>query len=162
MSLSGGLVSAHKINDSRWGHNMAKIEEGVVIHYITCPPPDPKSKKGTILLIHGFPRTSYQYRRVVTPLSDAGYHVIVPDYRGAAESSKPWDGYTKDVMARDLYKVVTEHEGINDKIHVVAYDIGGMIAHAYAVQFADQVASVCWGECPLPGSTFYGRWNLSP
>ena len=31
----------------------------------------------------------------------------------------------------------------------------GMIAHAYAAQYPEAVASVIWGECPLPGSTIY-------
>lgn len=30
-----------------------------------------------------------------------------------------------------------------------------MIAHAYAVQFPQFTASVCWGECPLPGCKDY-------
>ncbi|EMC93494.1 hypothetical protein BAUCODRAFT_243721 [Baudoinia panamericana UAMH 10762] len=126
-----------------------------MIHYISCPPSDPAKSKGTILLIHGFPQTSYQFRRVITPISDAGYHVVVPDYRGAGESSKPWTGYTKDIMARDLYRLVTDHLSIKDPIHVVGHDIGGMVAHAYAVLFPDSTASVCWGECPLPGSQPY-------
>lgn len=135
--------------------NDTSIEAGVMIHYISCPPPDSTKQKGTILLIHGFPQTSYQFRRVITPLSDAGYHVLAPDYRGAGESSKPWDGYTKDIMARDLYRLVTEHEGIKEKVHVVGHDIGGMIAHAYAAQYPEHTASVCWGECPLPGTKMY-------
>lgn len=131
------------------------VDAGIMIHYISCKPPSSAQAKGTILLIHGFPQTSYQFRRVITPLSDAGYNVIIPDYRGAGESSKPWNGYTKDIMARDLHRLVTEHEGIKDKIHVVGHDIGGMIAHAYAVLYPGHTASVCWGECPLPGSKFY-------
>lgn len=125
-----------------------------MLHYISCPAPSATSK-GTILLVHGFPQTSYQFRRVITPLSDAGYHVLVPDYRGAGESSKPWDGYTKDVMARDLHTLVTEREGIKEKVHVVGHDIGGMVAHAYAAQYPEHTASVCWGECPLPGTKMY-------
>lgn len=30
-----------------------------------------------------------------------------------------------------------------------------MVAHAYATQYPDETASVCYGECPIPGSTFY-------
>jgi len=30
---------------------------------------------GTIILLHGFPQTSYQYRKVISPLSSAGYAV---------------------------------------------------------------------------------------
>jgi pimeloyl-ACP methyl ester carboxylesterase len=126
----------------------------VLIHYVSCPPASDNAK-GTILLIHGFPQTWYQFRRVITPLSEAGYLVIVPDYRGAGESTKPWDGYTKDIMAQDLHTLITKHEGIKDKIHVVGHDIGGMIAHSYAVQFPEGTASVTWGECPLPGTKMY-------
>ncbi|TKA79554.1 hypothetical protein B0A55_02740 [Friedmanniomyces simplex] len=126
-----------------------------MLHYISCPPPDPSASEGTILLIHGFPQTSYQFRRVITPLSDAGYHVLAPDYRGAGESSKPRDGYTKDILARDLHRLITDHEGIKDPVHLVGHDIGGMIAHAYAVLYPSHTASVIWGECPLPGTQVY-------
>ena len=124
------------------------------IHYVETTPPS--QAKGTILLIHGFPESSYQFRHVMRPLSDAGYRVIAPDYRGAGYSSHPPDGFTKDVLSRDLHDLVTKL-GIKDPIHVVGHDIGGMIAHAYAAQFSNDVASVIWGECPLPGTSFYEK-----
>ena len=124
------------------------------IFYTECRPLSSKPK-GTILLIHGFPETSYQFRHVIVPLSQAGYHVLAPDYRGHGYSSKPPSGYTKDILAQDLYKLVTEHVGIKDKVHLVGHDIGGMIAHAYVAQFPEHVASINWGECPLPGTIFY-------
>lgn len=131
------------------------VEKGMMIHYISCPPPDGVKSKGTILLVHGFPQTSYQFRRVITPLSDAGYFVVAPDYRGAGGSAKPLTGYTKDVMARDLHTLVTVNLGIKEKIHIVGHDIGGMIVHAYAALYPEDTASLCCGECPLPGSTTY-------
>jgi len=124
------------------------------IFYIECLPTSDKPK-GTILLIHGFPETSYQFRHVIVPLAQAGYHVLAPDYRGAGYSSKPPSGYTKAVLARDLYQLVHDHMGVKEKIHVVGHDIGGMIAHAYVSQFPDHVASINWGECPLPGTRYY-------
>ena len=30
-----------------------------------------------------------------------------------------------------------------------------MVAHAYAVRYPEYTASICWGECPILGSTFY-------
>jgi len=123
-----------------------------------CPPPEGSKKKGTILLIHGFPESSYQFRHVIAPLSHAGYHVIAPDYKGHGFSSQPVTrdtGYTKKELAKELFQLITEHLKINDKIHIVGHDIGGMIAHAYVAQFPDHVASINWGECPLPGSTLY-------
>ena len=136
------------------------LQPEVRIHYIECLPTSGQPK-GTILLIHGFPESSYQFRHVIVPFAEAGYRVVAPDYRGAGYSSQPPDGYTKDVLAQDLYKVVTEHVGVKEPVHVVGHDIGGMIAHAYVAQFPSHVASVVWGECPLPGTTFYDETKHS-
>lgn len=133
---------------------LQQADPEIRIYYIDCLP-STGEPKGTILLIHGFPETSYQFRHVTGPLAEAGYRVIAPDYRGAGYSSHPPDGYTKDVLAQDLHRLVTEHVGVNEPIHVVGHDIGGMIAHAYVAQFPSHVASVIWGECPLPGTKFY-------
>ena len=144
----------------------AGTRDEVRIHYISCPP-SPSStssskKKGTILIIHGFPQTSHQFRHVITPLSEAGYHVLAPDYRGAGDSSKPRSGYTKAVMAADLHELLTSHLDIHEKVHVVGHDIGGMIAYAYASRFPDSTASVAWGECPLPGTAQYEKLKHDP
>ncbi|OCL04814.1 alpha/beta-hydrolase [Glonium stellatum] len=130
-------------------------DEEIRLNYLECLNPPSLDKKGTILLIHGFPQTSYQFRHVIIPLSNAGYHIIAPDYRGAGQSSKPASGFTKAIMAGDILIPVRDYLGIKEKIHVVGHDIGGMIAFAYASRYPDHVASVIWGECPLPGSSFY-------
>ena len=133
---------------------LQKSDPEIRIHYIEALPTS-GSRKGTILLIHGFPETSYQFRHVIKPLSDAGYHVIAPDYRGAGYSSHPYNGYTKDILSQDLHELVTNHIGVKEKIHIVGHDIGGMIAHAYVAQYPDDVATIIWGECPLPGTQVY-------
>lgn len=138
-------------NHQAW---IQQSEPEIRIFYSECLPTSAKPK-GTILLIHGFPETHYQFRHVIVPFASAGYHVIAPDYRGAGYSSKPPSGYTKDVLAQDLFSLVHDHLGINDPIHIVGHDVGGMIAHAYVAQFASYVASINWAECPLPGSIFY-------
>ncbi|KAK5093037.1 hypothetical protein LTR70_000496 [Exophiala xenobiotica] len=144
---------------SAGAHRIAIISEEpelVRIKYIDTPPTSGTSK-GTILLIHGWPQTSYQFRKVIRHLADKGYRIITPDYRGSGDSSKPMDldGYRKVTMAADLHSLIADHLGVNEKIHVVGHDIGGMIAHAYAASFPDDTATITWGECPLPGTTFY-------
>lgn len=133
--------------------------EAVRITFVDTLPPAGTGQKGVVLLIHGFPQTSYQFRKVILPLAQAGYRVIVPDYRGAGDSSRPMNlkGYLKSRMATDLHHVVQKHLNIAEPIHVVGHDIGGMIAHAYATLFASDTASIVWGECPLPGTTFYNE-----
>ena len=135
---------------------LQKSDPEIRIHYVETSPPTSQPSKGTILLIHGFPETSYQFRHVMKPLSSHGYRVIAPDYRGAGYSSHPDSGYTKDILASDLHSLMTTLE-IKAPVHVVGHDIGGMIAHAYAAQFPSDTASVIWGECPLPGTSFYEK-----
>ena len=149
---SGGVTVHHR---QIW---LQKEDPEIRLYYVESLPPSLSKTKGTILLIHGFPETSYQFRHVIGPLAEAGYHVVAPDYRGAGYSSKPPSGFTKEILAQDLHRLMTESINTEDKsrgVHVVGHDIGGMIAHAYAAQFSKDVLSVTWGECPLPGTTQY-------
>jgi pimeloyl-ACP methyl ester carboxylesterase len=95
------------IQDENWRHGSVFVDDAreVRIHYIDCPA-SIIDEKGAILLIHGFPNTCYQWRHVITPLAEAGYRVIAPDYRGAGGSSRPKSGYDKITLANDLFKLV--------------------------------------------------------
>lgn len=145
--------------------------EELRMHYLDCPPLDPKSRpfnekpRGHVVLIHGFPQTSYQFRHVINPLAQAGYHVIVPDYTGAGQSShaQESESYTKFNMAKDLHTLLHQHALLDPNVPFipVGHDIGGMIAYAYALQYWDQISKTIWGECPLPGSRFYEECKRS-
>jgi pimeloyl-ACP methyl ester carboxylesterase len=153
-------------DSTRWRQRIASITtssgESIRLNYIDCLSPPSVQERGVILLIHGFPQTSYQFRHVITPISDAGYRVIAPDYRGAGSSSKPPGGYEKSQMAEDLYTLIRSHLAIQSNIHIVGHDIGGMIAFAFASRYQKDVASVIWGECPLPGTKFYEEVKGTP
>lgn len=161
-------INPTHIDDKEWkhGHVFTDAEQESRIHYIDSPAQG--SEKGVILLIHGYPNTSYQWRHVITPFSKAGYRVIAPDYRGAGDSSHPKLGYDKVTVAHDLYVVAHDHLGIKSPIHVVGQDIGGMVAHAYAASHPEHTRSVMFGECPLPGADPYengfknspGMWHF--
>ena len=42
----------------------------------------------TVLLLHGQPMWGYLYRKMIGPLIEAGYRVIVPDLIGFGRSDK--------------------------------------------------------------------------
>lgn len=44
---------------------------------------------GVMLLLHGEPTWGYLYRKMIPPLVDAGYRVVVPDLIGFGRSDKP-------------------------------------------------------------------------
>ena len=64
-------------------YRTAKVE-GLDIFYREAGPKDAP----TILLLHGFPSSSFQYRNLIPALADR-YHVVAPDYPGFGESSAP-------------------------------------------------------------------------
>jgi pimeloyl-ACP methyl ester carboxylesterase len=77
-------------------------------------------------------------------------------------SSKPLGdtGYTKLELAKDIFELLTKSIGVKDKVHVVGHDIDGIIAHAFTIQFPEHVASIIFGECPLPGSTLFDKQGI--
>lgn len=61
--------------------------DGLRMHYVDEGPRGGE----TVLLLHGQPASSYLYRRMIRPLAEAGYRVIVPDHIGFGKSDKPID-----------------------------------------------------------------------
>ena len=120
---------------------------------------DSAKSKGTILLIHSFPETIHQFQHVIPRLSESGYRVTAPDYRGAGLSSKPLTGCSKTQMAEELHVLIQDHLSIKDRIHIVGHD---MIVYAYVSRYADDVASVVWGECPLSRTSSYEEVQATP
>jgi pimeloyl-ACP methyl ester carboxylesterase len=72
---------------------------------------DPTSP--TVVLLHGFPASSFMYRELMAELSDA-YHLIAPDHLGFGRSATPSTGqfeYTFDALAA----ITTE---LLDRLHI--------------------------------------------
>ena len=147
----------------------AHLQTGVRMHYY-----DAGEGSDTLLLIHGFPQTSWQWRHVIRPLAEAGYRVIAPDYRGAGHSSRPRTdpgypadvrsggglprgGYTKWEMAGDLHALLHDHLGLTDPAFVLGLDIGSMVGTAYAFRYRDDVRALGYGEASQPGTSYYDR-----
>ena len=65
-------------------YKTAVVEEGLSIFYREAG--DPSSPK--LLLLHGFPASSHQYRNLISALSDR-FHIIAPDYPGFGNSDMP-------------------------------------------------------------------------
>ena len=90
-----------------------------------------------LLLVHGWPETKRIFWRVIEPLADAGFEVIVPDLRGFGDSEVGPDGF-HDVAAhsRDLHALVTEGLG-HDRVVLCGGDLGGPVVQDLALRFPD-------------------------
>jgi pimeloyl-ACP methyl ester carboxylesterase len=138
-------------------HGMADIEPGLRLHYVTT-----SQGERTVVLLHGFPQTWWQWRRVIPALVDAGFRVVAPDYRGAGHSWRPPGGYDKRTMAEDVHRLLREHLEIEGAVVLVGHDIGLMVAYAYAQAHPEDVSHLVVVDAPLPGTTVFDRLRTDP
>ena len=138
-------------------HGMAVIDPSMRLHYVEAG-----SGEQTIVLIHGFPQTWWEWRLVIPALVDAGFRVIAPDYRGAGDSWRPVSGYDKRTMAGDIRKLIKEHLKIAGPIIVAGHDIGLMVAYAYAQEYRDEVSHLVVVDAPLPGTQAFDNIRSDP
>src|SRR5262245_13097072 len=107
------------MNDIR--SNYADLGD-VTVHYLTAGEGEP------LVLLHGIPQTSYEWRHVTPHLTDR-FRVIAPDLRGLGDSSRPATGYDKKTVAADVWRLVHDHLKI-DRFCLVGHDWGGPTAFA--------------------------------
>jgi pimeloyl-ACP methyl ester carboxylesterase len=138
-------------------HGMADIEPGLRLHFATAG-----DGPRTMVLLHGFPQTWWQWHRVIPALVAGGFRVVAPDYRGAGDSWRPPGGYDKQTMAGDIQRLLRQQLGIQGPVVLVGHDIGLMIAYAYAQAYRDEVASLVVMDAPLPGTAVFDRLRTDP
>jgi pimeloyl-ACP methyl ester carboxylesterase len=120
---------------------------GVRLHYFIG------GKGSPVVLLHGYAETSHMWLPVM-PLLAQLHTVIVPDLRGAGDSSKPESGYDKKNMAVDIHDLVLAL-GFK-RAQIVGHDIGLMVAYAYAAQFPQETERLVLMDAFLPG---IGDWK---
>ncbi|BEP14863.1 alpha/beta fold hydrolase [Acidothermaceae bacterium B102] len=101
-----------------------------------------------VLLLHGWPQTSYEWRKVMDLLSD-DYTVIAPDIRGQGFTAKPASGYDARTISEDLAALV-DHLGLSS-VTVIGHDWGAVFGYVYAATHRDTVTSLGIVEMALPG-----------
>src|SRR5689334_11405161 len=138
-------------------HASAEVAPGVRLHYVSAG-----AGARTIVLLHGFPQTSHEWRKVTPALVAAGYRVVCPDYRGAGASSRPANGYDKWTMAADLHTLVREHLKVSEPIVLVGHDVGAMVALAYAMRFRESLSHLVLIDAPLQGSKLMDEMRGDP
>lgn len=111
-----------------------------------------------LLLIHGYPQTSLAWRRMIQPLTEAGFKLIIPDMRGAGRSSRPVCGYDKKTLASDMVSILNEQQ-ISGPVYVAGHDIGMMVAFAMGAFFPERVKKLVLMEAPIPGTAGFDTAN---
>jgi pimeloyl-ACP methyl ester carboxylesterase len=98
--------------------------------------------KPTILLLHGFPSSSHQFRDLIPLLAD-NFHVLAPDYPGMGYSeAPPAEKFTPTFD--NLTKVMTDFvEKLGDRrLIVYMTDFGGPVGMRMAVSHPEWIAGL--------------------
>ncbi len=94
-----------------------------------------------VLLVHGFPGTSYSWRHQLPALAAAGFRAVAVDTRGYGGSDRPGEpAYPSELVEADLIGVL-DHFTL-DSAHVVGQDFGAMYAWNLAQRHPERVTSV--------------------
>ncbi|MCW3465243.1 alpha/beta fold hydrolase [Chitinophaga nivalis] len=95
-----------------------------------------------ILLLHGFPASSYMYRNLINDLA-ANYYVVAPDYPGFGHSSSPAPDqftYTFDYLA-GLMEQFMDAIGLQ-QVSLYMQDYGGPIGFRIASKRPQQIQAL--------------------
>ncbi|MCA1690802.1 MAG: alpha/beta hydrolase [Actinobacteria bacterium] len=103
-----------------------------------------------VLLLHGFPQSSYQWRHQLPALARAGYRAVAPDQRGYSSRARPEavDAYHVDRLVADVLAMADGLGG--HQVHLVGHDWGAMVAWAVAGRCPQRLRSLTAVSTPHP------------
>jgi pimeloyl-ACP methyl ester carboxylesterase len=120
------------------------------IHYLKMG-----SGSKTIVLLHGWPESSYMWKKMMPKLKNGNeFTIIAPDLSGVNGSSAPHGKFDKATLAHDIHKLIKHLELQN--IMLIGHDIGGMVAYAYTRLYPTEILGTAILDVPLPG---LGTWD---
>lgn len=138
--LLGGLISLAFTPSAYADHHAIRYGteavDGLDIFYREAGDPS----KQAVVLLHGFPHSSHQYREVLAALGDE-FYLIAPDYPGFGESSFPAPGtefdYTFDNLAAVIDKFLIQRD-VTDYVLMIQ-DYGAPVGFRIATAHPDKV-----------------------
>ena len=102
-----------------------------------------------VVLIHGWPLSAQAWEPQVAVLEAAGYRVVVYDRRGFGRSDKPASGYSYNMLADDLQRVL-EQCGLQD-VTLVGFSMGGGEVARYIARHGEsRLRSVVFAAAVTP------------
>jgi pimeloyl-ACP methyl ester carboxylesterase len=103
-----------------------------------------------VLLLHGFPQSSWSWRWQLTRLASGGYRAVAPDQRGYAPGARPPEvaDYAVPHLVADVLAIADTME--MPTFDLVGHDWGGMVAWVVASRCSDRVRSLTVVSTPHP------------
>ena len=105
-----------------------------------------------VLLLHGFPESSWSWRHQLTALADAGYRAVAPDQRGYSAGARPEgkEHYAVPHLVADVLAIADWLGG--HEIDLVGHDWGGAVAWQTAGRYGERLRSLTVVSTPHPAA----------
>ena len=105
-----------------------------------------------VLLLHGFPETSWSWRHQLEALGGAGYRAVAFDQRGYAPTARP-EGASHYAMAHLVADVVAVADRLGaDRFDLVGHDWGGAVAWQVAARHPERLRTLAVVSTPHPAA----------
>ncbi len=119
------------------------------------------AQAAAVLLLLGFPQTSWEWRHQLGALAGAGYRAVAPDQRGYSPGARPTgvDAYAIRELVDDVLAIADVLGA--DRFHLVGHDWGAIVAWHLAAGHPDRLDSLtivsvphanAWARAFAPGS----------
>ena len=115
---------------------------GAVLHFAQA------GRGPALILLHGFPQDWSEWRPIMARLARR-YTVVAPDLRGIGQSIAGSAKFDAATMAADVHELARVLK--LERPYVVGHDLGGMVAHAYARQYPEDLRGAMILDVPVPG-----------
>ena len=102
----------------------------------------------TVILLHGFPETSYMWVGIMDLLAKKGYRVIAPDQRGYSPKARPTliKEYTLKHTVSDVLAIANAYK--LKRFHLVGHDWGASVGWAFIAEYPEMIYS--WTSLSIP------------
>jgi len=102
-----------------------------------------------VILLHGFPQTSHEWRHQLLALGEAGFRAVAPDQRGYSPGARP--PAIEDCAIPLVQDVIGIADAVGaDRFHIVGHDWGAAVAWAVAIVAEDRVITANPVSVPHP------------
>ena len=105
-----------------------------------------------VILLHGFPQSSHQWRHQLVTLAEAGYRAVAPDLRGYSGTARPEgvEHYALHHLLADVLAIADDIGG--HQVDVVGHDWGAYLAWHLAARYPERVRTLTAVSVPHPAA----------
>ena len=107
-----------------------------------------------LLLLHGLPRTSWEWHHQLPKFAEAGFRAVAFDMRGYCPGARPEnvEDYNIEEFVEDVLAIATALGWADRPFHLMATSIGSVAAWIVAARNPERVATLACINIPHPGA----------